>query len=521
MYPWRAMGHSQADDRERRSSVACRPHRTALCGRSALAALALWAVGCASIEPLNPSSLPGAAVAAAAAAPGYTTLASLQGSPVELPHWWEAIDDALLQDWLRQLLTGNLQLLEAGARIEQARARAGIQSAPLLPTLNLQAQSQRAFQPANAISFNLPAERIYLNNYNIDLTTTWQLDLFGRVRNARASARSQWRASEYDARGLAQSLVAEVVARRAELGAAQRRVQLARNNLQNLANLTRSVATRYRLGARASNAAQVYLARGNEAAAERDLETAERQLATTGFALDVLLGKVPGSVAQRLGDTQLPAMPELPVPPLCLPAAVIEQRPDLAASRARLAAAVSNIHAARADLWPDLGIGASIGVVGLTREGLFSAEQLAGSLFAQITQSLFAGGARRDTVALREAELRELAANYAGQVLDAVREVETALASDASLDRSRRSAVEAIAALTRAERADTDRFVQGVLSLRDLLTTQSQKLQAEQALVEIDAQRWATRVDLLLALGGDWWAEPGSNPTACASQPPE
>jgi outer membrane protein TolC len=188
----------------------------------------------------------------------------------------------------------------------------------------------------------------------------------------------------------------------------------------------------------------------------------------------------------------------------CLPVDLLDRRPDLRASELRLAAADAEIGVAMADLYPGLTLGGNIGVSGNQAGNLFSADQLAGSLLLTITSRLFEGGALRANIRLQESEARELSARYAGNVLGALREVETALKAEQELEKEMDSLQQSLQAVRKAESISLTRYQEGIESLRAYLEIQQRRYLVEQSWLRLLQEKWNNRITLYLALGGDW-----------------
>lgn len=431
-------------------------------------------------------------------------------------NWWQAIDDPLLQDYVQQLLQQNPSLQEAAERVLQAREQAAIARGGRYPSLALDASVNRSFQPANAINFTLPDERVYLTSYTAEFATGWQIDLFGRVRRAVQAADAQFEASAFDGLALTHSLIAELLSSRVAIAVTSRRLELARQSTENRHTVFELARNRYQLGARGATLADVDLAEGNYLAGKAELNALQQGLAEQIYRLDVLLGQPPGTSAPLAGD--FPLLPPPREVAVCVPAALLDRRPDLRASQARLRAANAQVGVAVADLYPALNLNAGLGVRGLEASSLFSADQLAGSLIGAISTQLFAGGRLRANVRLRQAESRALAANYQGQVLEALREVETALLAERTLAQQVSDLQAATVRLRRAEESLSDRYRQGVSGLREYLQTQEQRYLTEQNWLQSQQQVWNNRIALYLALGGDWTEDAPPRTDGCNTQ---
>jgi multidrug efflux system outer membrane protein len=413
--------------------------------------------------------------------------------------WWRRIDDPHIADHIDMLLSQNLDLKAAGARILQARARTGIARGDYLPSISANGSGSRSFTTNEQTS-----NRVYTSNYAAELETSWELDLFGRVRRSAESTDANFRAAIYDHEALAHALIAELFNRRVAISVNGRLLDLAQQNADNRRKIYDLIKARYDMGARNVQAEDVFLAKENVTTLDADVQSAQRRLTDELYAFDVLMGQAPGTTSSY---TQ--SFPVLPAPldiAVCVPANLLDRRPDLRAAEQRFRAANADIGVAIADLYPRVTLGGAIGFSGDEPENLFSVDHLLGSLIASLTNRLFEGGSLRANIDLQEAEAEELIHSYAALVLEAVREVESALQAEEHLAEEVLLLRESVVALTNAEDISEQRYLKGVLSLQDLLNTQQRRYQIEQSAILREQDKWATRIALYLALGGDWVA---------------
>ncbi|MFP4314107.1 MAG: efflux transporter outer membrane subunit [Alphaproteobacteria bacterium] len=427
----------------------------------------------------------------------------IAGAP-PMARWWTRIDDPLLEDYVSRLLDDNLTLMQAGARVIQAREALNIQAGAYYPSAQGNVSAGRSFRPG-------VSDRVFTDSYAAELETSWKIDLFGKIRKSVESSRQTFRASLYDLEALKHSLIAELTKRRIGVAVQKRLLELARQNAENRKDFYDLVKRRYDLGAQGVSASDVYLAQENYTSVEADIHQFERLLAEESYALDVLLGVMPGTTDPFASEFPM-VTPPLDMP-VCLPADLMDRRPDLKSSALRLEAAKADISVAIADLYPSVTLGGALGFSGDTTNNLFSADQLTGSLLGSIITRIFEGGRLRANIRLQEAEARELAAAYAENILNAVREVETSLKAEQELAKELQSSKKSVEALQNAVTFSGDRYTGGIVTLQNLLDIQQRKYVKEQEYIRTQQARWNARIDLYLALGGDWFE---TNPSADA-----
>ena len=295
------------------------------------------------------------------------------------------------------------------------------------------------------------------------------------------------------------SVVASVVRARVLVATTAWALDINRQITASWEKTTQTVDRRYRAGI--AGAVELHLARENLASARASEAVIEGQLEQARLALDVLVGRWPGSAAML--PRTMPQLPALDPVPLGLPAALLDRRPDLRQAEMQLSAATYGVGAAIANLYPDLSLTASGGESDDSINDL-DLSNFVYNMVANLTGPLFNGGQRRADVDAARARVEQAAAVYAGAVLNAVREVEEALVLGDSSIRSYNLTTDRVAQARAADSLAKQRYQRGVETLLTVLETERRLRLAEQAIITSTAEVWNTRIDLFLALGGDW-----------------
>ena len=412
--------------------------------------------------------------------------------------WWRAYNDPLLDQWVGHLLAENLDLRSAAERIVQARERVVIAGGERWPSVGLGVDGSRSFAP----DFIQPSERSYQSNINVGLGISWQADLFGKIRRSVEAAQYQSLANEADYLALQHTLVAELVRLRASVAVSQRELAVQTDIVDSRQRTLDTVGRRYQLGVKDTSALSVYTAEENVASAQAQLVVLDRQLTENLLVLDTLLNQRPGTLQEIA--TAFPLLPHSGAVTVDIPAALLDQRPDILGNEFRLMATNAQVGVAMADLFPDLTLSINGGFASDQWGGLFDNNNALGSLTGQITTRLFEGGRLRAQIRLRESELREQAAQYAKLVLNALAEVETALVQEHYLAEQVVLLQRGTSAARKAEALAEQRYQQGISPLLVLLEAQRRRQNSERSLLAAQRASWRARVDLHLALGGDW-----------------
>jgi len=437
-------------------------------------------------------------VTAADAAPAFVHAPESAAAAFAGDRWWQRFGDPALDALVEEALERNLELEVAAARVLEAQAALDRAAGARWPQVQAGASGTRSKS-----SFVLPSVGrvgIYSTTYAADLSVSYQVDLFGRLARSRQAAWADLLASGAAAEVVRHSVISQVVRARVQIATLERALGIAGDIRSSWQTTLGTVERRYESGV--VQALDLRLARENLASAQGAEVAVEGALAQARLALDVLLGRRPGTGAE-LPQT-LPLLPDLePIPP-GLPADLLDRRPDLRQAEMRLAAATSRVGVALADLYPTLSLTGSAGTRSDDLSELVSTDGLIYNAVASLLGPLFTGGQRRAEVDAARARVDQAAATYAQAVLVALREVEGALVADATSRRQVELATRRVEEARSADRISRDRYQRGVQPMLAVLETERRLRAAEEALITARADLWLARVNLFLALGGDW-----------------
>ena len=249
----------------------------------------------------------------------------------------------------------------------------------------------------------------------------------------------------------------------------------------------------------------VYIARENLANARAQKSLIEQTLILTLNALDVLCGQAPAMTGAL--DRTLPVLPELGPVPAGLPAQLLDRRPDVVAAEMRVAASNERIGVSIAQMYPDLTLTASGGYASDNFRLVTATENQVYSFVMNAAMPIFRGGQLKAGVRAAEAATQQAAANYSGVVLNAMREVEDALVKQQKLTERIEQLTDRFEQARGAERLAVERYRQGLDKILLSLETERRRRQAENELAIAQGNLWKTRVELFLAIGGDWGVE--------------
>ncbi len=418
-----------------------------------------------------------------------------------MARWWTRLNDPVVDQLITTALANNFTLQSARERVIQAREQVVIAQGAYYPSLAADTGASRSAIPSGSGN-PLITSKTYNTSFDAGLATSWELDLFGQNRRTAWAARAGLQAAEAEREALAQALIANIVRQRVAIATLARRVDLVRDIAVSRDNTVQIVERRYRNGVDSTGALDIRLARENFASAQAQIPPLESSLTDALYGLDILLGRVPGVTKIEAVDfAPLPRQEKIIIDP---PVSLLDRRPDLRASELRLKAANEGIGIAMADLYPNITFGGVIGFQNDSVNNIFRADQLAWSLAGTITNRLFEGGRLRANIRLNKAQARELAADYAQDVLEAIRDVESALQREKKFSEQVALLKTNVEEARSAETMAQERYTRGITNLLELLETQRRRQTAEQNLLLAEQSAWNARLDLYLALGGDW-----------------
>ena len=419
--------------------------------------------------------------------------------------WWKVFHDSELDDLESRIAAANQNLKAAVARLAQARAETRIQRASLFPTLNVGSNATRARASVNSPSFPRGLTNPTYGNFDLEADLSYEIDVWGRVRNTVNAAKASQQASAADLATLDLSLQAELATNYFGLrGADEQQVLLD----QTVTQYTKSLQLTQNL----YNGGGAALADVEQAKAQ--LETARTQAADTHLqraqlqhAIAVLLGENPSA----FHIDSLPLTPDMAVPVVDpgLPSALLERRPDVAAAERRVAAANFNIGVARAAYFPQFSLSADFGYDSTRSSNWLSAPSRTWSAGPTGLLTVFDAGRHRAQSEQAHAVFDEQVADYRNVVLTAYQEVEDNLAALRQLQAESVSEAAAVDATGKALQQSQYRYKAGLVTYLEVATNENANLQAQLSNVNIQVRRLDASVLLVKALGGGWQSPVG------------
>ncbi len=456
-------------------------------------AASLTLAGCMNLAPAydTPAApVPDTVSTDAAADPAVASAESL--SQAQALTWVQA---PALQQVLALALSHNRDLKIAWANIEKARAQYGVQRADQLPTIAASGQASRSRTSTGNAA-------ITSSQFNAQIGfTSYELDLWGRVRNLNDAALQQFLQTTVNQRSVEITLLADVANAWLTLAADQARLQLAQDTLSARRKAFELTQRMHALGATsglvlAQNQTTVDSARADVAAYASQVEQGRN-------ALQLLVGgPLPAALLPPPLDNAMPPSAALLALPTPLPSSLLLARPDILAAEHSLRAATANIGAARAALFPSISLTAAAGSASRELSGLFDSGSGVWSFAPQIRLPIFDGGRNRANVRIAEANQQLALAQYEKIVQTAFREVADALAERAHWSERLDAQSSLVAATQQALTLSQARFKAGADDYLSVLDAQRSLYAAQQTHITLRLAEQVNRITLYKVLGG-------------------
>jgi multidrug efflux system outer membrane protein len=406
--------------------------------------------------------------------------------------WFQVFDDAGLQAIVREALVNNLDLKVAMARVEEARARAGIAKSYFYP----QVDGSLGYQ-ARAAS-NTGDNDSASQNVSYGFKLSWEIDLFGKLRRQNESALALSLAAEQARRGVLVTLIGDVASSYFLLRELDLQLDIARKTL---ALNDQTVAYfKDRLDGGVSNRLEldrIIALRADTAAAIPEIE---RQAAQVENLISFLSGRPPGAVTRSplmIGETLPPPIPA------GLPTSLLERRPDVAQAEQVLVSTNANIGAAKAAFFPSIGLTSFLGGVNGDLES-FLGTGAVWSAGAGLLQPIFQAGRLQRNVEVQQARYDAALAEYQKAILNGYREVADALVTIQKLAEARTHQETGVTALQDAAELARARYDSGLASYIEILTADQELFSRQLRLAQTRGAELRARAELYRTLGGGW-----------------
>ncbi|MCB2073073.1 MAG: efflux transporter outer membrane subunit [Novosphingobium sp.] len=434
----------------------------------------------------------------------------------DLTQWWRNFDDPVLGQLVEQAAHANLDVVQAVARLRQAREALVVSRAVLFPTISGSGGYSRT-EPVRGggTTLTLPDGTVTTtdgsgrSSFSLGLDASYQLDLFGGNRRSAEASRAQYQAAGFDYATMLLSVQGEVA----------RNYVLARAYQAQLENAEASLAIQddnleiagFRVQAGLVSSVDVEQARSSRAQTAAGVPQIQQQYNAAVSRIAVLTGQAPGALKPLFADpAPIPQGPDDVA--AGIPANVLRQRPDVRAAERDLAAATARIGVAKAQLFPALSISGSLDANASNLNDIF--DTITGGLFAGISQTIFSAGRLSAQVRSNRAAADGAFAAYKSSVLTALEDVENAIVALRTAEERERQFAIAYDAASNSALLARSQYRSGLTDFTTLNTQETALISARNGLVQARSDKATALIALYAALGGGW--DSSEIPTAAA-----
>ncbi len=443
---------------------------------------------------------------------------SLHSKSLSPDGWLKDFKAPGLSTLVKEAIAKNHDLKSAAARMKAAKARSVLEGANRWPQLggsfDASHTKRRSTNNANsgtstqtnssAAESQSSGPNLSFEDYDLGLNLSWEIDLWGRLRDTQRAAVLDYQAAAGDYYAARLSLAANTAKAWFNAIEAALQHQLAEETHESFKRNLEVVEAAFDRGiqddAGGDNALDVRLARANVAGARARIAETRRSLDTAARTLEVLLGRYPAE--------QIPVSKSFPSlrrsVPVGLPSELLLRRPDILAAEYRLAAGGARVLASKKAFLPTIRITGS--KVSRTEkfEDLLSWESIVSNIAGGVTQPIFEGGRLAAELGISKADREEALHLYAQTALNAFQEVESTLASERYLA-ERESALNLAAKESiEAEKIALKQYDRGLVDIITVLEAQRRSFDSRSTRIMVSNLRLQNRIDLYLALGGDF-----------------
>lgn len=416
-----------------------------------------------------------------------------------IQRWWTLFDDPQLTGLMTTAALGNLNLKEAVARMDEARARLGVAAGQMMPEVDAE-----GFLNHERLSDNGLMPFGTNTHYSPGVAASWEIDLFGRIRRSVEAASADYQASQEDRVDVLIALYAEVARTYIDIRACQAQLASTASNIDSQRQVLEFTRERFKWGL--SPDLDVAQAERVLATSEAEVPPLRIELSRSINTMAVLVGLPPGTLHEGLSTPR-----PIPIPPekatVGVPVDLLRQRPDIRRAERQLAAATARSGVATADLYPSLTLRGSLGLESIDTGNLFDAGSRVFTLGPSLRWNIFDGNRIRNRIKAQDAITRQSLLRYEQSILKALNEVENALVAYLQ-ERVRLDALaRSVDSADRAMKMSLDLYRQGLVDFQNVLDSMRAKFNLETQLAAARGKSSVNFVLLYKSLGGGWDTE--------------
>ena len=410
------------------------------------------------------------------------------------PEWWTLFGDTVLNNLVARALDNNRDVAVAASRVEEARLNLKSVRAQYLPQVGLGVTAEGEYTPATKI----------VQSYAVEPSLSWEVALFGQLRNAKRAAKAQIASSEWALRGVRLALAAEVATTYFTLLEYERDLAIARQSCALRRESAALIDSMFRYGM--SDGVALEQARNLVYTAEADIPQYCRAVEQTWLSMGILLGETPSRA--RLSGAGLRLLTDYrPADiPVGLPSELLKRRPDIRQAHFNMLQAAAQAGQARSARFPSISLTAKGGVASSSIKGLTAANPWAWDALGSVAEPIFGFGKLRNAERAAMAAYTQSAKTYEQTVLTAFADVEKALVAIATYRSQTERTGELVLSNDRIATMTRALYRSGLSDYLDVIDAERSLYQSQMSHVNLVVQQYINYVTLCKALGGGWAA---------------
>jgi len=403
--------------------------------------------------------------------------------------WWEDFNSKGINNLVQSIIEQNHDIRIATEHILQARASLGVVRSSLFPSLDA------------SMNMNRQREGIITNTINTSLAASYEIDLWERLRSSERAERYALLEAEENRHTVVQSIIAEAVSLYLQKEGVKRKIEIAKDRVENARKTLAMVESRYRAGLTAY--LDLIEARGSLADSKAVIPLLYQDLYDLQQRLALLTSEYPETRDNKVSSNTDYIKRLRPVP-AGLPSELLRRRPDIRAAEARMKRMYELLKSARAARFPSITLTASYGWASSSLSTLFRPENKLWQIASGIIEPIFDAGRLKLQEESALSRYREAIISYSKTVLNAFYEVERALLNRKLLFDRREQLLRILENVQEEEKTATAQYIKGLTDLVTVLRAKDRRFSVEENLADVDTSILLNRVSLYRALGGGW-----------------
>ncbi|MFI3289845.1 MAG: efflux transporter outer membrane subunit [Rikenellaceae bacterium] len=421
---------------------------------------------------------------------------SIDVDTLQLPiKWWEIFGDTTLNNLIQRALLNNRDLAAAATKVESAQANIKVLKSEYLPALSLVAYGENEYTYTDK----------NVQEYYLEPTISWEVSLFGALRQSSKKAKAEYASSEWALRAMRLSIAAEIANVYFTLQQAMSNLVIAQSTYDLRLSEAALIDSMYQYGM--SDGVAREQAQSLKYSALSDISLYTRVAEQTKMTLSVLLGETPNDVYGRVSPDvphEIVAGVLPPKIPMLMPSELLERRPDVIESYYNMESAAAKVGIARANRYPSLSITAEGGVLGSTLKSLTSSHPWAWTVIGEVVQPIFNFGRLKNSERIAVQSYMESLYTYEDTMLTAFSEVESALIAIETYATQREAAAALVGTNADIANKVNALYDNGMNDYLNVIDAERELYSAQMGLVAAITEQYVSYISLFKALGGGY-----------------